>query len=172
MILSSSGSNCSIRFAFCADVPPQRPVPKAAPLAAADASMCLRVRRKVMMILPCYRRHYSGKRIDDGRGRNEDDSPPPAQIPVVRPLRLPALLIPWSCDRISALERARREAGITRQLAAIVEVTMEYLANQHRRKLRTDRLELIKIVVFLCVDMRRCFILNNRVALRFKSGDH
>jgi len=24
--------------------------------------MCLRVRRKVMMILPCYRRHYSGER--------------------------------------------------------------------------------------------------------------
>jgi hypothetical protein len=40
---------------------------------------------------------------------------------------------------VSALERARREADITRQLAAIVEVTMEYLANEHRRKLRTDR---------------------------------
>src|SRR5258708_16303390 len=63
MILSSSGSNCSIRFTLCADVTPQRLVPKAAPLAAADASMCLRVRRKVMMILPCYRRHYSGERV-------------------------------------------------------------------------------------------------------------
>src|SRR5258707_4376100 len=80
----------------------------------------------------------------------------------------------WADDvpDVSALERARREADITRQFAAIVEVTMEYLANQHRGKLRTDRLELMEILDFLGVDMRRCFILNNRVALRFKSGDH
>src|SRR6202051_928863 len=45
---------------------------------------------------------------------------------------------------VSALERARREADITRQLAAIVEVTMEYLANQHSGKLRADRLELME----------------------------
>jgi hypothetical protein len=72
----------------------------------------------------------------------------------------------------SALERARRETDVTRQLAAIVEITMEYLANQHRGKLRTDRLELMEILDFLGVDMRRSFVLNNRVALRFKRGDH
>jgi hypothetical protein len=42
----------------------------------------------------------------------------------------------------STLKRARRVADITRQLAAIVEVTMEYLANQHRGKLGADRFEL------------------------------
>jgi hypothetical protein len=45
---------------------------------------------------------------------------------------------------VSALKRARRVADITRQLAAIVEVTMEYLANQHRGKLRADCLELME----------------------------
>src|SRR3981189_567445 len=87
-------------------------------------------------------------------------------------LAVTSLADPLVMRHVSALERARREADITRQLAAIVEVTMEYLANQHRGKLRTDRLELIEILDFLGVDMRRCFILNNRVALRFKSGDH
>src|SRR3981189_1382043 len=87
-------------------------------------------------------------------------------------LAVTSLADPLVMRHVSALERARREADITPQLAAIVEVTMEYLANQHRGKLRTDRLELIEILDFLGVDMRRCFILNNRVALRFKSADH
>jgi hypothetical protein len=39
-------------------------------------------------------------------------------------------------------------------LAAIVEFTMEYLANQHCGKLRADRLELMEILDFLGVDMR------------------
>ena len=34
---------------------------------------------------------------------------------------------------VSALKRARRVADITRQLAAIVEVTMEYLARRYTR---------------------------------------
>src|SRR5258708_14329749 len=87
-------------------------------------------------------------------------------------LAVASLADPLVMRHVSALEWARREADIARQLAAIVEVTMEYLANQHRGKLRTDRLELMEILDFLCVDIRRCFILNNRVALRFKSGDH
>ena len=58
------------------------------------------------------------------------------------------------------------------QLAAIIEVTMEYLANEHRGKLRTDRLQFMESLDFLCVEMRRCFVRINRVALRFKSGDH
>jgi hypothetical protein len=53
MILSSSGANCSIRFAFCATAMPRRRALNAAPPAAADASMCRRVRRRVMAILPC-----------------------------------------------------------------------------------------------------------------------
>ena len=57
-------------------------------------------------------------------------------------------------------------------MAAIVEVTMEYLADQHRGKLRADRLELMEILDLLGVDMRRCFILSNGVALRLKSCDH
>jgi len=77
-----------------------------------------------------------------------------------------------SSRQILSLERARRVADITRQLAAVVEVTMEYLANQHSGKLRADRLELMEGLDLLGVDMRRCFILNNGVALRLKSGDH
>ncbi len=89
---------------------------------------------------------YVGRAIEtaDAAFRGTDTRPEPdAQIavgliaqpqsgefdPVARPLRLPALQIAWSCDT-PALERARREADITRQLAAIVEVTMEYLANE------------------------------------------
>jgi hypothetical protein len=36
-------------------------------------------------------------------------------------------------------------------LAAIVEVTMEYLANQHHGKLRTDRLELMEVFLIFLV---------------------
>src|ERR1700719_5661 len=88
------------------------------------------------------------------------------------PLAVAGLADPLVMRHVSALERARREADITRQLAAIVEVTMKYLANQHRGKLRTDRLELMEILDLLGVEMRRCFILDNRVALCLKSGDH
>src|SRR6202030_4558732 len=88
------------------------------------------------------------------------------------PLAVAGLADPLVVGHVSALKRARRVADITRQLAAIVEVTMEYLANQHRGKLRADRLELMEILDFLGVDMRRCFILNNGVALRLKRGDH
>jgi hypothetical protein len=49
---------------------------------------------------------------------------------------------------------------------------MEYLANQHRGKLGADRFELVEILDFLGVAMRRCFIIDDRVALRFKRGDH
>ena len=69
-------------------------------------------------------------------------------------------------------KRARRVADITRQLAAIVEVTMEYLANQHRGKLGPIALSLLESLDLLGVDMRRCFILSNNVALRLKRGDH
>src|SRR3984893_12490624 len=88
------------------------------------------------------------------------------------PLAVAGLADPLVMRHVSALERARREADITRQLAAIVEVTMKYLANQHRGKLRTDRLELMENLDLLGVEMRRCFILGNRVALCLKSGDH
>src|ERR1700740_2529472 len=70
------------------------------------------------------------------------------------PLAVAGLADPLVVGHVSALKRARRVADITRQLAAIVEVTMEYLANQHRGKLRTDRLELMEILDFLGVDVR------------------
>ena len=49
---------------------------------------------------------------------------------------------------------------------------MKYLANQHRGKLGADRLELMEIPDFLGVDMRGGCILNNRIAIGLKSGDH
>src|SRR5580704_6225927 len=70
------------------------------------------------------------------------------------PLAVAGLADPLIMGHVSALKRARRVADITRELAAIVEVTMEYLANQHRGKLRADRLELMEILDFLGVDMR------------------
>ena len=54
------------------------------------------------------------------------------------PLAVAGLADPLVVGHVSALKRARRVADITRQLAAIVEVTMEYLANQHRGKLRAE----------------------------------
>src|ERR1700738_3217209 len=89
-------------------------------------------------------------------------APPGEFDPSGSPLAVAGLADPLVMGHVSALKRARRVADITRQLAAIVEVTMEYLANQHRGKLRADRLELMEILDFLGVDMRCCFILNNR----------
>jgi hypothetical protein len=45
-------------------------------------------------------------------------------------------------------------------------------ANQHRGEFWADRLELMEIPDFLGVDMRGGCILNNRVTLCLKSGDH
>src|ERR1700688_1121414 len=81
--------------------------------------------------------------------------PQPGEFdPSGSPLAVAGLADPLVMGHGSALKRARRVADITRQLAAIVEVTMEYLANQHRGKLRADRLELMEILDFLGVDMR------------------
>src|SRR5262249_12772280 len=88
------------------------------------------------------------------------------------PLAVAGLADPLVMRHVSALERARRVADITGQLSAVVEVTMEYLANQHSGKLRADRLELMEGLDLLGVDMRRWFLLNNGVALRLESGDH
>jgi hypothetical protein len=51
------------------------------------------------------------------------------------PLAVTGLADPLVMGHVSALKRARRVADITRQLAAIVEFAMEYLANQHCGKL-------------------------------------
>jgi hypothetical protein len=47
---------------------------------------------------------------------------------------------------------------------------VEYLASQYSGELRADRLELMEGPVG--VDTRGCYILNNGVALRLRSGDH
>src|SRR4029077_5352122 len=59
MIPSSSGANCSIRCAPCADAMLDGSTLSAAPPAAAEASRCRRVSRKVMTILPLCCRHYN-----------------------------------------------------------------------------------------------------------------
>src|SRR5260370_4832520 len=56
--------------------------------------------------------------------------PQPAKFdPSGSPLAVAGLADPLIMRHVSALKRARRVADITRQLATIVEVTMEYLAN-------------------------------------------
>src|SRR5208282_3154561 len=52
----------------------------------------------------------------------------------------------------AALERARRKADVAAQLSTIIKVAIEHLADQHRRKLRPDRLELMESLNLLGVD--------------------
>src|SRR5580704_3647401 len=63
--------------------------------------------------------------------------PQPGEFdPSGSPLAVAGLADAPLARRAPALERARRDANITRQLAPVVEATMEYLSDQHRGKLR------------------------------------
>src|SRR6202008_1642549 len=74
--------------------------------------------------------------------------PQPGEFdPSGSPLAVAGLADPSLVRRAPALERARRHANKTRQLAPVVQATMEYLADQHRGKLRADRPELLEMPV-------------------------
>src|SRR5258708_35381284 len=73
--------------------------------------------------------------------------PQPSELdPGGSPLAGASLADPSLVRHAPALERARRDANITRQLAAIVEASLQYLAAQPRGRPRPDRLELMRIL--------------------------
>src|ERR1035438_2076545 len=74
--------------------------------------------------------------------------------------------------RSPALERARREAQITAELAAIVEFPIEHFADQHAGEFGADRPELVQSLDLLRVEMRRCLVANDGVAFRLNGADH
>src|SRR4029077_7164085 len=71
-----------------------------------------------------------------------------------------------------ALERARREAQITAELAAIVEFPIEHFADQHGGEFGADRPELVQSLDLLRVEMRRCLVADDSVAFRLNGADH
>jgi hypothetical protein len=91
---------------------------------------------------------------------------------VVRPLLLPALLIPCSRSVLPLWKGGWREAEITAELAAIVEFPIEHFADQHAGEFGADRPELLQSLDLLRVEMRRCLVANDGVAFRLNGVDH